>query len=97
MNELVRRLAVETLGQAVESLVANGPTMVVVKTWRGHVEYADTPENARKAGISSDVIFIRADGWTLGARAADEKAARDLWDKRWVGRLEVATREVTAL
>lgn len=35
------------------------------------------------------VVFIRTDGWSLGARKCDEAAAEALWSRDWVFRLEL--------
>lgn len=32
-----------------------------------------------------DLILLRADGWTLGCRSADEDVAVRLWDGDWIG------------
>ena len=36
------------------------------------------------AGQPMDVVFIRDDGWTLGARAELEEAAARTWRRHWV-------------
>lgn len=45
---------------------------------------AVTPERAILQGVSWDVIFIRNDGWSLGASNEFAQAANDLWPEEWV-------------
>lgn len=42
-----------------------------------------TPRRARSRGIGYDVVFVRKDGWTLGAPSALEEVARKMWDGEW--------------
>jgi len=59
-----------------------GPDRVVTNV-RGD---ATTSRAARERfGINPDVIFIRDDGWTLGAPSRLEATARRLWQGHWVG------------
>ncbi len=44
----------------------------------------------REHGIVSDCVFVRNDGWTLGAPASLKDVARNLWAGDW---REVWTRE----
>lgn len=47
---------------------------------------AVSSERARRDyGVKPDVIFIRNDGWSLGAPASLEVAASQLWPDAWVG------------
>lgn len=43
---------------------------------------------------SPDVIFIRKDGWSLGAPKAFIAEAEKLWDDSWVAVLDVSDRSV---
>lgn len=46
---------------------------------------ATTPSVAqREHGITPTIIFVRDDGWSLGAPAAFEEVARSLWRNEWV-------------
>ena len=67
------------------------PTRVVTKTDGGQVGYATTPSMAAEAGITPDIVFVRNDGWSLGARRRDALAAHRLWDHDWVGFADLAT------
>lgn len=40
----------------------------------------------RRTAVHSDVIFVREDGWTLGAPKRLEAQARALWQGRWIER-----------
>lgn len=60
----------------------NGPRRVMVN---GELD-ATTPERARRDyGVRPDIIFIRKDGWSLGAPRALEAKARSTWETEWIG------------
>lgn len=44
-----------------------------------------SPERAAQRGITSDVIFVRNDGWSLGAPTRFESIARRMyeWSSIW--------------
>jgi hypothetical protein len=69
---------------AALKIESNGPTRVVTKVSGGHVAYACPPSQAAEKGIVPDFFLIRNDGWSLGYRAKDRKAALKLWDGEWV-------------
>ena len=46
---------------------------------------------AKELGISFDVIYIRADGWTLGTTHALEADARATWKDEWIARVNRVT------
>jgi hypothetical protein len=56
------------------------PTRVVINT-EGE---AVPPERAEETGIIWDVIYIRNDGWSLGASKELSTVAYNLWPKEWV-------------
>lgn len=63
-------------------LADGGPTRVLVD--RG--QRATTPKIAKeKFGITPDIIFLRDDGWSLGASFLLAIRAEDLWKDQWVG------------
>ena len=66
---------------------------VVTKTQRGQVAYAEPVNDAAKKGIIPQVVFIRDDGWSLGARYRDAKAAQRLWAGQWVRGVDLVTNE----
>jgi hypothetical protein len=46
--------------------------------------YAANPRSARERyGVVPDIIFIRRDGWTLGAPAKLEALAFKMWSDEW--------------
>ena len=68
--------------------LAHGPDRVVIN---GSGE-AVAPHRAPKF----DIVFVRDDGWSLGAPAALAKTAESLWADQWVGvlvRRELVTYE----
>jgi|LSQX01.2.fsa_nt_gb hypothetical protein len=64
---------------------------VVTKVEGGSVAYAEPPDMAAQKGIEAEIVFVRDDGWTLGARLEDAHAAKSLWEGSWVGYVDVAT------
>lgn len=69
------------LEELLEEIRENGPTRVVIDD-KGE---AIPPRRAqRKKGITSDVVYIRDDGWSLGAPLCFERVARRMWSREWV-------------
>ncbi len=58
----------------------HGPARVVVDL---HAQ-AESPRSARLHGIIPQVIFIRGDGWSLGAPLDFAMAAYNTWAGDWV-------------
>lgn len=50
-----------------------------------NAEEALSSKRARDVGVVPDVIFIRNDGWSLGAPKRLESAAHRLWADEWIG------------
>jgi hypothetical protein len=73
------------------------PTRVVTQVRDGAVACAETAERASEKGITPDVIYIRNDGWSLGARAEHEEACKRMWEEDWVARVEKVSGRVTPL
>lgn len=71
----------DTTEGLVERVGRNGPTRVVTDR---HAQ-ATTPEAALAKGITVDTIFVRGDGWTLGAPEALEWVAWNTWAGDWTG------------
>jgi Uma2 family endonuclease len=64
------------------AILRDGPTRVLIS----QDAQATTPRRAREEhNITPDVIFIRNDGWSLGAPARYESIARALWRDDWIG------------
>lgn len=85
-------ISAERAAELVEIVKAKGPHRVMVD------QFEATPGGrAKERGIGYDVIFVRADGWTLGASHALEADARRTWADEWIGKLDVATGVYTAI
>lgn len=59
-------------------------TRVHAGNFGGTVEQAVSYRRAAADGIEPDVVLVRDDGWTLGARWADARAAYRSWPEAWV-------------
>lgn len=56
---------------------------------------ATSPSRAQRThGIAPDVVFIRSDGWTLGAPRRFTQVAWELWKGFWVASVDVRTQAV---
>lgn len=70
----------ERLREVVDQIFANGPQRVMID------EHEARP--AKRAAvfhrITPEIIFIREDGWTLGAPLRLAAAAERLWADQWV-------------
>lgn len=63
------------------SIGKNGPTAMIVNK-RG---VSTTPELAEQIyGLVPAVVFLRDDGWSMGAPKDLEEVAKKLWKKHWV-------------
>lgn len=58
----------------------HGPDRVLVNA---NGEAVSSVRARRIAGVTPDIIFIRDDGWSLGAPAALEAIAYSIWRKEW--------------
>jgi len=65
-----------------KEVMANGPTRVVVSA---DGEAVPTPRARQQYGATPDVIFIRKDGWSLGAPKSLAHVAEKMWDDEWLG------------
>lgn len=55
------------------------------------------PSIARKRhGVEADIIFVRKDGWTLGAPAELASVAERMWRDEWVGVIEKGNDEMVS-
>ena len=60
----------------------HGPGRVVINR-EGE---ATTPFRAHQEhGITPTIMFVRDDGWTLGAPPQFEKVAFEMWPEQWIG------------
>ncbi len=70
------------LDAAVRTIKTHGPSRVVIN----HDGEALSPRRARELhSITPDIVFIRHDGWTLGAPYYLARAAYLLWRDQWFG------------
>lgn len=74
------KLSLESIAELVRK---NGPIRVIVDA----EGLGEQPQRAQRRPYYEPpvVVFIRNDGWTLGACAKYEAVARKLWEKDWVG------------
>jgi len=74
----------DNLFSYAKTIIANGPRRVLVEDDRG--EFGVTPKCAREDyDIEPDIIFIRKDGWSLGAPDHLADKAEHLWTGSWIG------------
>lgn len=71
----------EDLPKLVEQIKMNGPTRVLINQYEGR------PPSV--ADIKPDVVFLRKDGWSLGAPKHLIKYAEELWADEWVFVIEL--------
>ena len=73
--------------KVVQAIKDNGPNRVVVDE-----EGTAVPPNPKvSAGI--DLVFIRNDGWSLGASRNLARVAEDMWSDAWVAVLAKGTKQ----
>lgn len=92
-DQEIDALCEQELENALERIRAVGPDRVVVSDQGIAIPAADAAVN----GIRPDVVFVRNDGWSLGAPARLEGVARWQWLRFWIARYDVATALVTRL
>lgn len=64
-----------------QEICKNGPSRVIINS-EGE---ATTPRQARENyQIVPDIIFIRKDGWSLGARKEHARIAAEMWKDEWL-------------
>lgn len=69
------------LAKYFRELCKKGPNRVVIDWQGGSVNFNEACIN----GFRPAIIFIRKDGWNLGAPSKFEKVAFKLWTKQWIG------------
>lgn len=66
--------------QAVEKVIQEGPTRVVISS----AGEAVPPKQAREQhNVKVDVVYIRDDGWSLGAPHEFSHIAEETWKDQW--------------
>lgn len=78
---------------AVERIQLVGPSRIVVSAGGNAVPPGDVLANH----VEVDVVFIRKDGWCLGAPARFERVALRQWQADWIARYDPATGQVDRL
>lgn len=63
--------------ELIDNIITNGPTRVVIN--------GDGHADASTVGQACDIVFVRNDGWSLGASVALADTAFDLWVGEYVG------------
>ena len=76
------------LGPLVRNIKESGPARVVVEPGGYAVGYRRALVDYQ---VVPTVVFIRDDGWTLGAPSEFIEDARVLWEREWIAVLEVST------
>jgi hypothetical protein len=70
------------LDEKLEEVIRLGPTRVVINEAGEATSYRLA---LRDYQTNYAVVFIRDDGWTLGAPAHLEAVAEKIWEDKWVG------------
>ena len=82
----MNRIGQRELDELLAIVKAKGPHRVMVSE-----DDAKPGHRAREMGITSDVVFVRGDGWTLGAPKRYALAAERQWADEWIGKLDLAS------
>jgi hypothetical protein len=90
-------VATLNLDEVVERVLRDGPVRVVTSVEEGCVAFAEAPALAEQKGVYAEVVYIRDDGWTLGAEDSDESAAERLYRGEWIARLCLRSGRLTVL
>jgi hypothetical protein len=70
------------LEQYTKQIMHDGPTRVVINK---HGEATTMQRALVDHGILADIIYIRSDGWSLGAPQELADIAESLWKEEWIG------------
>lgn len=70
--------------EVVADIMKHGPNRVVINSAG---EALSSFRAKEFYGVTSDIIFIRDDEWSLGAPFEFEEVAYDIWADKWVGYL----------
>lgn len=83
-----------TLSSMADTVQRRGPDRVVINS----AGSATTSEHARvRYGITPDIVFLRGDGWTLGAPEDFERVAYAMWRDEWVGFMRRTAKQATPI
>ena len=72
---------VRAINKAMDEIRESGPRRVLVN---GDGNAVPPGVAAQLYGTKYDIVFIRCDGWSLGATASLRHAARELWYHSWI-------------
>ena len=73
------------LAKVLNSIKNNGPKRVMINEYE-----ATSYERAEEKDIFPDIIFVRKDGWSLGAPTKFRSQAFGIWADEWIGFMLVA-------
>jgi hypothetical protein len=76
------QLAIEAVAKRI---MVHGPDRVVIS---GAGEAVGSKRAREQYGISAEIVFIRDDGWSLGAPLYFKDVAESLWADHWIGVME---------
>lgn len=72
------------LNEVIRAVELHGPQRVVIRD----DGYSVSSGRAREENyVVPDVVFVRGDGWTLGAPASLRDVAQTMWSDDWVAEL----------
>lgn len=69
------------LSELADKVFGKGPDRVVIND---DGEALPWPRARQEHNILPEIIFVRDDGWTLGAPRQFEKTAFQLWADKWI-------------
>lgn len=70
------------MNKLINFLKAYGPDRVVINSYG---EGVPAERAVKEYNIKSEVVYIRKDGWTLGAPKCLSDVANRLWTDEWIG------------
>lgn len=74
------------LAETIAKIQQNGPTRVVTDN---ECRATTTNDALLNFGIVPEVVFIREDGWSLGAPQHLADVAREMWAGQWIAEIRV--------
>jgi len=72
----------EFIRPCLATIKIHGPKRVIINE---HGEATTASRASEEYGIKPDVIFIRKDGWSVGAPKQFEQLAENMWKGDWIG------------
>lgn len=70
------------LEAAVKRIMLHGPDRVIINQ---EGEAVDSRRAREEHGLRPAIVFIRNDGWSLGASSDLEQVAFQQWPREWIG------------